>query len=55
MILRAMALCAAVVIAGLSAVGSDAQQVKYCKDYRTGEVFVVEAGMPCPYPTVEVR
>ena len=29
-------------------------QVKYCKNFTTGEVFVVEANMPCPYPTVEI-
>ena len=31
-----------------------AQEVKYCKDYTTGEIYVVEANMPCPYPTVEI-
>jgi hypothetical protein len=31
-----------------------ATDVKYCKDYTTGEIYVVEANMPCPYPTVEI-
>jgi len=31
-----------------------AQDVKYCKNYQTGEIIVVDAGMPCPYPTVEL-
>ena len=30
------------------------QEVKYCKNYETGEIYVVEANMPCPYPTVEL-
>ena len=29
-------------------------QVKYCKNFQTGEIFVVEANMPCPYPTAEI-
>ena len=29
-------------------------KVKYCKNYETGEVIVVEAGYPCPYPTAEI-
>jgi hypothetical protein len=29
-------------------------EIKYCKNFETGEVFVVEANMPCPYPTVEL-
>lgn len=31
-----------------------AQQVKYCKDLQTGQVVVVEANMPCPYPMVQI-
>ena len=36
------------------AVDSEAQAVTYCKNYETGEIIVVEAGMPCPYPTVQL-
>ena len=32
----------------------DEPEVKYCQDLTTGEVTVVEAGMPCPYPTAEM-
>lgn len=31
-----------------------AQEVKYCKNYQTGTIIVVEASYPCPYPTVEI-
>jgi hypothetical protein len=31
-----------------------ADDVKYCKDARTGKVIVVPAGTPCPYPTHEL-
>jgi len=31
-----------------------AQDVKYCKDAQTGDVIVVEAGMPCPFPYHEL-
>lgn len=31
-----------------------AQDVKYCRNAETGEIIVVEAGMPCPYPTHEL-
>jgi hypothetical protein len=31
-----------------------AQDVKYCKNYQTGEIVVVEANMPCPFPTAEL-
>lgn len=31
-----------------------AQDVKYCKDARTGGILTVPAGMPCPYPTHEI-
>ena len=31
-----------------------AQDVKYCKNYQTGEVIVVEANMPCPFPMAEL-
>jgi len=30
------------------------ERVKYCKNFKTGEVIVVEAGMPCPFPTVQI-
>ncbi len=36
------------------AVDAQGQQVKYCKNFQTGEIYVVEANMPCPYPTVEL-
>jgi hypothetical protein len=32
----------------------EAQDVTYCKNYQTGQIIVVEAGMPCPYPTVQL-
>ena len=43
-------------IAGaLTARKADAQdEVKYCKDARTGQVIVVEASMPCPFPYREL-
>jgi hypothetical protein len=28
--------------------------VKYCQDLVTGEIKVVKAGMPCPYPMAEM-
>ena len=28
-----------------------AQEVKYCKNGRTGDIIVVQAGYPCPFPT----
>ena len=28
--------------------------IKICKNFKTGEVIVVEAGMPCPFPTVQI-
>ncbi len=31
-----------------------AQDVKYCKNYQTGEIIVIEAGYPCPSPTSEI-
>ena len=27
-----------------------ATDVEYCKDARTGQIIVVKAGMPCPFP-----
>ncbi len=33
---------------------TEAQEVKYCKNFTTGDIVVVEAGMPCPFPTVEI-
>lgn len=33
----------------------DAQDdVKYCQDLTTGEIKVVKANMPCPYPMAEM-
>ena len=29
-------------------------EIKYCKNYETGEVIVVEANQPCPFPTAEL-
>jgi len=28
-----------------------AQEVAYCKNSKTGEIIVVQAGYPCPFPT----
>ena len=28
-------------------------QVKYCKNYETGQVIVVQVGYPCPFPTAD--
>ena len=36
------------------AAGVYAQDVKYCRDARTGEIITVEAGQPCPFPTHEL-
>jgi len=30
------------------------EKVKHCKNARTGEVIVVQAGYPCPYPTHQI-
>lgn len=32
----------------------DEPEVTYCQDLVTGEVKVVAAGMPCPYPMAEM-
>ena len=32
----------------------NSQDVKYCKNYETGEIIVVEINMPCPFPTSEM-
>jgi hypothetical protein len=29
-------------------------KVKYCKNYETGEIIVIEDGYPCPFPTSEI-
>jgi len=42
---------ALIVLYGLNA---KAQDVKYCKDFETGEIITVEAGMPCPGTTAEL-
>ena len=34
-------------------VAANEPEVKYCKDYITGEVIVIQAGYPCPAPTSE--
>ena len=33
---------------------ASAQGVKYCKNAETGEIIVVEEGMPCPFPTHKI-
>jgi hypothetical protein len=33
------------------AAGAYADDVKYCRDARTGQIITVEAGQPCPFPT----
>jgi hypothetical protein len=33
---------------------ADAQEVKYCKNYQSGEIVIVEANMPCPFGTAEL-
>lgn len=33
---------------------NDEPEVTYCQDLVTGEIKVVKAGMPCPYPTAEL-
>ena len=38
----------------LAVIEAEAQDVTYCKNYETGEIIVVDAGMPCPYPTVQL-
>lgn len=32
----------------------DEPEVTYCQDLVTGEIKVVKAGMPCPYPMAEM-
>lgn len=44
----------AVVVFTLAIMECEAQDVKYCRDANTGEIIVVEAGQPCPYPTHEL-
>ena len=29
-------------------------EVKYCKNFETGEIIVIEEGYPCPFPTAEI-
>lgn len=29
----------------------NAQDVKYCKNAKTGAIIVVKANLPCPWPT----
>lgn len=50
------AIAVTILIFGLLAYGiaKADPEVKYCKDMRTGEIFVVEAGYPCPGTTVEI-
>ena len=38
----------------LCAGDSEAQKVKYCKDYNTGKIIVVDWNMPCPGVSVEL-
>ena len=33
---------------------SNAQEVKYCKNLRTGEIVVVQKNYPCPSGTVKI-
>jgi hypothetical protein len=48
-------ICIIVITAALLwALPATAQKVKYCKNYTTGEIITVTAGMPCPYPTSEI-
>ena len=49
LLLMGLALIFAVVV--LDSIG---QEVKYCKNYETGEIAVVEKGFPCPFPMVEL-
>ena len=28
--------------------------VKFCKDFQTGKIVVIEAGFPCPFGTIEI-
>ena len=37
-----------------TATPAPAQDVTYCKDYETGEIFIVEVGYPCPFPSVQL-
>ena len=43
-----------IILAVMIANRATSQELTYCKNYETGEVIVVEAGFPCPYPTVEL-
>jgi hypothetical protein len=49
------ALVASFIIVLMVSPSAEAQdKVKYCKNYTTGEIITVTAGMPCPYPTSEI-
>lgn len=48
----AIAIAVILIIAHMPTI--EAQEVKYCVDLETGEVIVVEAGMPCPFPMAEL-
>lgn len=51
-----LALAVILLIAHLPTVEAqeDEPEVTYCQDLVTGEIKVVKAGMPCPYPTAEL-
>ncbi len=44
----------ALVISMLLSNATQAQDVKYCKNFQTGEIVVVEINMPCPFPMAEL-
>ncbi len=50
------AIVVTILIFGLLAwgVAQASPDIKLCKNFETGEIYVVEANMPCPYPSVEI-
>ena len=51
----ALVLLAAIAYVGLTLCAvADDSKIKYCKNYETGEIIVIEKGYPCPSPTVEI-
>ena len=42
------------VVVGMFSSAEGHEKVKYCKNYETGEIIVIEDGYPCPFPTSEI-
>ena len=44
-----------ITVAMFIGVKSNAQEVKYCKNAKTGEIITIQAGYPCPFPTYKIH